>query len=321
MTDKLVSVIIPVYNAGQYVAEAIESVINQTYPFKELIIVDDGSKDNSYQICKKYECDWIKVYLLEQNKGQSYANNYGYQKATGSLIKFFDADDILDPDFITNILLQYNCENDLYFSNCVNFYNDFSLKKQVTYKTETWTELPPVDFILSPASFMRQGGRWLIPKNIIEKAGLWNEELSLINDFEYFTRLSMHSKSIRYINNAVLYYRQVDNSLSSQSSLQAYLSAFNSITLSGNLLLAKEDSPRVKKYIANSLQGLQYSIYPKYRELRNTIKAQVYQLGGADKKVDAGGITYLLSKVFGWKFAFSVRYYFIKIKKSLTPKH
>jgi glycosyltransferase involved in cell wall biosynthesis len=321
MANRLVSVVIPVYNAERYVAEAIESVVNQTYPFKELIIVDDGSKDSSYQICKQYECDWIKVYRLERNQGQSHANNYGYQKATGSIIKFFDADDILDPDFLTNILLHYNSDDDLYFSNCVNFHSDFSLKKQVKYKTETWTEMPPVDFILSPASFMRQGGRWLIPKKIIEKTGLWNEELSLINDFEYFTRLSLHSQNIHYIKNAVLYYRQVDNSLSSQSSLQAYHSAFNSITLSGEQLLAKEDSPRVKRYIANSLQGLQYSIYPKHRELRKKIQTQVDKLGGADKKIDAGGVTYLLSKLLGWKFALFTRYYFIKIKKSLTQKH
>lgn len=321
MTDKLVSVIIPVYNAAQYVAEAIESVINQTYPFKELILVDDCSKDESYKICKQYECDWIKVYRLERNQGQSHANNYGYQKAAGSIIKFFDADDILDPDFLKNILLHYNSDDDLYFSNCANFHNDFSVKQLVKYKTETWTKMPPVDFILSPASFMRQGGRWLIPRNIIAKAGLWNEELSLINDFEYFTRLSLHSQNIRYVKDAVLYYRQVDNSLSSQSSLQAYHSAFNSMTVSGKQLLAKEDSPRVKKYIANSLQGLEYSIYPKYRELRKKIKAQIDIHGGADKKLDAGGITYLLSKLFGWKLALSARYYFMKIKKKLTSKH
>ncbi|MFD0749292.1 glycosyltransferase family 2 protein [Mucilaginibacter calamicampi] len=319
MAEPLVSVIIPVYNAAPYVSEAIESVMSQTYPHKELILVDDGSTDASYEICCKYACEWISVYRLPVNKGQSFANNYGYQRARGTLIKFFDADDILDPGYLQEMMLRYNSEDDLYFSNCVNFYNEFSLLQQVPYKTEPWKTMPPVDFILSPTSFMRQGGRWLIPKKLIEAAGLWNEELSLINDFEYFTRLCLHSKQIHYVSEAVLYYRQVHNSLSSQKSTAAYQSAYKSLTLAGNQLLIKESSARVKKYIADSLQGLLYEVYPRDRQLRKKIVAQINLLGGADKKPDAGGLTLLLTRMFGWKFALLTRYYFSGLKKNILP--
>ena len=98
--DKLVSVIMPMYNSEKYIEESIQSVINQTYLFWELIIIDDGSKDQSVNIVEKYaKLDKrIKLVQSKKNLGVAKARNQGTQLAKGRYIAFLDSDDIWLPD-------------------------------------------------------------------------------------------------------------------------------------------------------------------------------------------------------------------------------
>jgi len=308
----LISIIIPLYNAEKYIEETLKSAINQTWANKEIIIVDDGSTDNSLSIANRYIADNISVYSYGGNKGECYASNFGYYKSTGKFIKYLDADDIIDKDYLTNMMAVADNEHDMYFSYCMNFYGDLSEGRLSPYPVKNWTDMNPVDFLLDPESIMRQGGRWLIPRVLIEKAGLWNETLSLINDYEYFTRLCLSCNKVRYVKNSVLFYRQLPNSLSTQKSLKAFTSAYNSIKLSADQLLERENSNRVRLYIANTYQGLLYDMYPRNKPLLKKIEAAITSLGGANKPITvaAGGKTLLLAKIIGWKMAFAIRYYF-----------
>lgn len=94
----VISVIIPVYNSEKYLDECLKSVLNQTYHSLEVIIVDDGSKDNSLSICKKFLNDKRVIVLEKQNGGAASARNTGMDKATGNYICFVDSDDVLEPD-------------------------------------------------------------------------------------------------------------------------------------------------------------------------------------------------------------------------------
>lgn len=95
--QNLVSIIMPVYNAERFIAESIESIIMQTYENWELILVDDCSKDKSYEIIKKYLVDnRIKYFKLEVNSGAAVSRNIGLEKANGQYIAFLDSDDIWD---------------------------------------------------------------------------------------------------------------------------------------------------------------------------------------------------------------------------------
>ncbi|MVO10961.1 glycosyltransferase [Flavobacterium sp. TP390] len=97
----LVSVIIPVYNVEKYISEAIESVLNQTYKPIEIILVDDGSKDNSLSICKQFVQQHSNIKLIEQqNSGVSIARNKGLSIAEGEYVFFMDSDDTIDVEFI-----------------------------------------------------------------------------------------------------------------------------------------------------------------------------------------------------------------------------
>lgn len=100
MDDK-VSIITPVYNGEKYLAETIQSVTAQTYTNFELIIVDDGSKDLSKKIAKKFAEKDARIHVVEQpNAGSAAARNHGIRKATGRYIALLDADDLWEPDFL-----------------------------------------------------------------------------------------------------------------------------------------------------------------------------------------------------------------------------
>ena len=97
--QELISVIIPIYNVEKYLKECIESVINQTYTLLEIILIDDGSTDNSLKICKELAKidSRIKLYHKD-NGGLADARNYGIDRATGKYITFLDSDDFIEKD-------------------------------------------------------------------------------------------------------------------------------------------------------------------------------------------------------------------------------
>lgn len=97
----LVSVIVPVYNVERYISKCIDSILKQTFTDFELILIDDGSSDNSFQICKQYESSDSRIRVYSQkNSGPSRARNNGISKALGEYITFVDSDDYLDSDYL-----------------------------------------------------------------------------------------------------------------------------------------------------------------------------------------------------------------------------
>ena len=95
----LVSILIPSYNAEEWIEETIQSALSQTWPRKEIIIVDDGSTDNSLRIAKEYESNSVKV-ISQENSGAAVARNKALEYAQGDYIQWLDADDLLAPDKI-----------------------------------------------------------------------------------------------------------------------------------------------------------------------------------------------------------------------------
>lgn len=107
----LVSIITPCYNGSKYIAETIDSVRAQTYEHWEMIIVDDGSKDNSIAIIKEYmQQDERITYISQENSGSAESRNMAIKLASGSFLAFLDADDIWHPDYLEK-MLQYIAEN------------------------------------------------------------------------------------------------------------------------------------------------------------------------------------------------------------------
>ena len=104
--NSLISVIVPIYNAEPYLAKCIESLLQQSHTALQIILVNDGSTDNSLAIAQDYAAreQRILLYSLDTNQGQSAARNEGLMHATGEYISFVDADDYIDPDFYEYML-------------------------------------------------------------------------------------------------------------------------------------------------------------------------------------------------------------------------
>ena len=106
----MISVIVPVYNVEKYLEECLDSIQNQTYSDIEVILVNDGSLDNSKDICEKYCKEDNRFKLINQaNQGQSVARNHGVAASTGEFIAFVDSDDIIRQDYL-EVLIRYMSE-------------------------------------------------------------------------------------------------------------------------------------------------------------------------------------------------------------------
>lgn len=101
----VVSIIVPVYNVASYLTECLDSILSQTYSSLEVILVNDGSTDNSVVLCQNYCIKDTRVKLLDkENGGVSSARNAGLDTATGSYVSFVDSDDVLAPDYVESMI-------------------------------------------------------------------------------------------------------------------------------------------------------------------------------------------------------------------------
>lgn len=155
---KKVSIIIPVYNSEKYISKCLDSVLNQTYKNIEIIVINDGSKDNSINILKEYEKKYKRIVLIDkQNEGVSKTRNLGINKATGDFIMFVDNDDYIDKDYIFNYMNNYkdediiigsykrtNTEDKILFKYDLNINSDWS--KYVVLAP--WAKLYKRDFLI-----------------------------------------------------------------------------------------------------------------------------------------------------------------------------
>ncbi len=115
-----ISVIVPIFNAGQYLEKCLDSIVSQSLEDIEIILIDDGSTDNSAEICKKYLTDSRVTYYHKENEGLAAARDDGMMRASGEYIGFVDADDWLKPEMYEKM---YNAaksnDSDVVFCNCI----------------------------------------------------------------------------------------------------------------------------------------------------------------------------------------------------------
>ncbi|WP_426328045.1 glycosyltransferase family 2 protein [Pedobacter sp. R-06] len=304
MDSPLVSVCMPAYNAENYIAEAIESVLKQCYKNLELIIVNDGSTDKTLEVINSFYDQRLTVITIE-NSGQCSAANKAFYLSKGSLIKFMDADDIISPNFISLQVEKLNGNEDFIASAAWGRFNNNDLSTFKLNPESVWKDMQPIDWLkesLLSGQNMMQCALWLIPRGILTKSKLWDERLSLINDFDFFIRVLLSSNKILFTPNAILYYRSgISNSLSGLKSKKGLESAFLSTKLGTESLLRFENSHIVQKIAANQFQYWKYQFYPTDMELYYKCKKEIKRLGSSKQKMEAGGITKFLNGFLGWK--------------------
>lgn len=123
--DAKVSVVIPIYNSEKYLNMCIESIIKQTYKNLEIILINDGSKDSSLDICRKYSNIDSRIILIDnKNKGVGYSRNCGIKNATGKYIMFIDSDDVCKSTMIEKLISRINNKIDLVICG-IEFFNEY----------------------------------------------------------------------------------------------------------------------------------------------------------------------------------------------------
>ena len=213
--NELVSIIVPVYNVEKYIDQCLNNIINQTYRNIEIIIINDGSTDNSYNICKKYASqDPRVIFLSQENKGVSYARNEGILCSHGEYITFVDSDDYIELNYI-GCLINAIEENIDLVSICFNSRGDY-LPGLITNQVQM------------AKLFTAFGYTWgkLIRRKCIKE--LFNVQLNFAEDFIFYISLLKNLRSVLIINYNGYHYRIRIGSLTGKDKNEPHtISEFN----------------------------------------------------------------------------------------------
>jgi glycosyltransferase involved in cell wall biosynthesis len=297
----LVSILIAAYNASKWIAYSVESAISQDWPRKEIIIVDDGSVDDTLKIARQFECRNIKV-LTQENRGASAARNRAL-----SFAQWLDADDLLAPDKISWQIKEGNINPEsriLVSSAWSKFY--YRKEKARFIPNSLWQDLTPAEWLLKKFNdnVWMANNVWLVSRKLTELAGPWNERLSLDDDGEYFSRVIVASEKIKFIKQAKSYCRQVNTrSISRATSERACKSLYLSLSLNINRLKSLEDSQRTRSACLKLLQRWLIYFYPEHRLMVEKVNALAKELGGELFPPSMSWKYSIIKLFFGWKVA------------------
>jgi len=211
-----VSVIIPSYNCAQYISEAIESVLNQTYQDFELIIIDDGSQDNTKVIIEKYATDRRIKYFSRINEGVSSSRNYGIKKASGEYLSFLDADDFWKPSFLqAAVSLVLEGKYDWVLANTIRLNVDRSGINRAEYYYED-IKLKVKKYGSLILVLLLHGTMGLVHGSIIRKECLlkngilFDENMDGLEDRDIEVRLLKEVSRTGFLDEYLTYYRRVE---------------------------------------------------------------------------------------------------------------
>ncbi|HXB02132.1 MAG TPA: glycosyltransferase family A protein [Opitutaceae bacterium] len=304
MNQPLISILVPCHNAAPWLAQTLESALAQTWVNKEIIVVDDGSSDNSAAIAHTYAGRGVRL-ILQENRGAAAARNHAIREAHGEFFQFLDADDLISPDKISAQVALLSARPPGTVASCA--WGRFSADPAAARFVDeaVFRDFAPVDFLVFAArtGAMMHPSSWLVPRAVAERAGPWDESLTLNDDGEYFCRVLLASAGLAFTPGARSYYRSgLPGSLSQRRDERSRRSQFHSIELSARHLLAAENSPRIRRACANYYQRFLHDFFPAPPELMRTAAAQVATLGGADLDRPAmGPRTAALARFIGWK--------------------
>jgi antigen flippase len=305
-TSQLVSILIPAFNAERWIASSIKSAMGQTWPNKEIIIVDDGSSDATLDIARRFESNLVKV-VAQTNKGASAARNKAFSFAQGDYIQWLDADDVLAPDKISEQMefVEAGHRSLELFSAPFGVFH-YRIEKARFTPTGIWRDLAPIDWIMK--NFAEHAwmfpGAWLISRRLAELAGPWDERLSLNDDGEYICRVVLASEHVRFVRTTMCYYRNSSyTQLSRDTSERGLQSLLLSLKLCVQHLRSFEDSPRTRMVCVALLQLYLPYFYPDKTEPLDEVHKLTFELGGELSSPDRGWKIDLLSVLFGPKLA------------------
>ena len=271
----MISVIIPCFNYGHLIAETIDSVLKQTYSSIEIIVIDDGSTDNTEEVLKNHTQNDKRVnYYKYPNAGLGVARNRGLEKAIGNFIQFLDADDLVEKQkFEVQLqIFEEHPQADIVYGSVRYFTKDaFDLSdRQLTYWGPNKEWMPGIsgngkDFLIRAfkGNFSHLSSP-LFKKEIIKKVGNFDNEFSVVADYHFLLRCA--------VANACFYYHDTPNTYS--------LVRWHADNMSRNMDMMRAEDKRMRI----SLNPLLVNLPHAFESNNNAIKSLTYQLNTSWKK-------------------------------------
>ena len=303
----LVSILIPAFNAQEWIADAIKSAVNQTWPRKEIIVVDDGSRDQTLPIARQFTSREVSV-VTQANLGPSAARNQAFSICQGDYIQWLDADDLLASDKIARQMeaLDGGAGKRILLSSAWGWFM-YRPHRTNFVPTALWCDLSPVEWLLRKMgqNLHMQTATWLVSRELTEAAGPWNTQLLVNNDGEYFCRVLLGSDSTRFIPEARVFYRMSDFGRvsyigRSEPKMEAL---FLSMQLHIRYLLSLEDTERVRTTCVKYLQDWLHTFYPERLDIVKQAEQLAATLGGRLEVPRLSWKYAWIQKGFGWPLA------------------
>ncbi|QHV94069.1 glycosyltransferase family 2 protein [Spirosoma endbachense] len=212
-----VTIVTPSYNQGQFIEATIQSVLNQTYPNIEYLLVDGGSTDETMDIVSRYR-DRIDIVIHERDKGQSDAINKGFRAATGDLVGWINSDDVLLPDCVTQIVNLYKQHPDggIYYGNTLRILDEQNRDLGVIK-----TDIPNRTHLLNQNYDVIQPGSFY-PTKLVQQVGYVNETIHYCMDLDLWLRLLDYAPIYRYSEKPIAAYRRWGNTKTSTGGRRFY---------------------------------------------------------------------------------------------------
>lgn len=320
----LVSILISAYNAEKLIGYTLQSAVAQTWPYKEIILVDDGSTDRTPQIGRQFASKGVQT-VSRKNGGLSAGLNEAYRHCRGDYLQYLDADDLLAPDKIERqleALRRTDGRRILLSSPWAPFY--YRIRRARFVRNSLWEDLAPVDWLLRKMSegIHMQNATWLVSRELAEAAGPWDETLCYDQDGEYFTRVLIASERTRFVPGTGIYYRATGSGSISYigQSDKKKESLLRSMKLHMRYLRSLEDSERVRKACVAYMQIWYHIFYPERRDLVSELQNLARQLGGRLEEPRLRWKYRWLKPLLGWEVAKKAQMQVPQLKSSLMRK-
>lgn len=302
--SSLVSVVIPAWNAAATIRSSVSSALSQSIPEINVIVVDDGSTDDTAEIVQSIDDPRLSL-VAQSNRGQSAALNAGAHVSRGQFIKFLDADDWINPTHLEAQLAALDGTTNTVASCRWGYFVDDPSRPFIRAERTNRDYEDPMAWLIDSLSLdegMMGGWMWLIPRAVWNQTGGWKEELSLNNDFDFSIRLLLQSSGVRFASDAVYSYREgLGGALSTVRGRTALESAFRTTSSGCENLLSRENSERVRRLCADRWQRWIYAFYPAHPDLVAEAEAEVRRLGGSRLPIEGGRLLQALVPILGWK--------------------
>jgi glycosyltransferase involved in cell wall biosynthesis len=309
----LVSVILPVYNSAAYLERTINSVLSQTYFQIELIIIDDGSTDQSVEVANKYVHLPNVRFIKQLNAGAAIARNIGLDQASGDYIQFIDAGDIISKDKIEKQVASLHGTFDKLAVCNYKIFNKESELQTTSFPDQSsfiFSSENPQEFLINlwggngERNFI-QTNCWLVPKNLIDKAGVWRAYRCPDDDGEFFARVVLASNGIVYTPGVYNFYHSASgrfDQLSKSKNYKYLMNTLLTIDLKHKYLLKKGFHPKIKKAISYQYLMFAVDVYPAQLVLSKIAFRRYKRLNEKAKIPVLGGFIVELCKyILGWR--------------------